>query len=75
MEDQLKNLFVNVFSLSRENINSDTSINNVEKWSSLMHFKLVASLEEEFKIRFNEDEFLNLTSFGKILEVLKQKTV
>ena len=73
MEEKLKNIFSELFKIDRNLVNHNSSINNVERWSSLMHFKLIAMIEDEFKISFNEDEFVKLTSFGEIVKVLKEK--
>jgi len=59
MEEKLKNIFSELFKIDRNLVNHNSSINNVERWSSLMHFKLIAMIEDEFKISFNEDELLN----------------
>ena len=73
MEEKLKNIFSELFKIDRNLVNHNSSINNVERWSSLMHFKLIAMIEDEFKISFNEDEFVKLTSFGEIVKVLNKK--
>ena len=73
MEEKLKNIFSELFKIDRNLVNHNSSINNVERWSSLMHFKLIAMIENEFKISFNEDEFVKLTSFGEIVKVLNKK--
>jgi len=73
MEEKLKNIFSELFKINKHLVNHNSSINNVERWSSLMHFKLIAMIENEFKISFNEDEFVKLTSFGEIVKVLNKK--
>jgi len=73
MEEKLKNIFSELFKIDKNTVNPNSSINNIERWSSLMHFKLIAMIEEEFKISFDEEEFLKLTSFGEILKILKEK--
>jgi len=73
MEHKLRNIFKEVLSITPEEIYFETSINNVPTWTSLMHFKLIASIEKEFNFKFTEDEFLHLTSFGSILKIVSNK--
>ena len=73
MEEKLKNIFSELFKIDKNTVNPNSSINNIERWSSLMHFKLIAMIEEEFKINFNEEEFIRLTSFAEIVKVLSKK--
>ena len=44
---------------------------NIKEWDSLKHLSLVLAIEEEFNIRFTNDETLQLTSFKNIAEILK----
>ncbi len=72
-ENKLKQVFAQVFNVSRENITSETSMHSLEQWSSLMHFKLVAAVEKDFGVKFTEDEFMMAISFREILGLLEPK--
>ncbi|MDB9757241.1 acyl carrier protein [Pseudomonadales bacterium] len=45
----------------------------VEEWDSLKHMLLLIALEEEFEVRFTDDEMVECTSGATILAVLTNK--
>lgn len=46
---------------------------NVENWDSLTHMEIIFMLEDEFSVRFSEDEIGRLNSEGEIAELLRAK--
>jgi acyl carrier protein len=38
----------------------------VEAWDSLKHMNLVLALEEEFGVRFSDDEIMNMSSVARV---------
>ena len=74
-EKDLKNVLAILFKVDIDEINDDSSMDNVERWDSLSHLKLVLALEDEFKISFTEEESIEILSFGLIKEVMKEHGV
>ena len=82
-EKDLKNVLAILFKVDIDEINDDSSMDNVEKWDSLSHLKLVLALEDEFKISFTEEECPDLTKIkiqGKLstlgsVEVKKSRRI
>ena len=73
IENKLKQVFAQAFTVSEENITSETSMHSLEQWSSLLHFKLVAAVEQAFMVKFSEEEFMMAISFREILGLLELK--
>lgn len=73
MEEKLKKVFVSVFGISEKSITDDTSIETLENWDSLSHMNLIVALEESFSVEFEEDEFVSMTSFRAIKEIIGSK--
>ena len=46
--------------------------NEIEEWDSIGHMRLVADLEEKFKISFETDDIVDFRSFKKGIEILKK---
>jgi acyl carrier protein len=44
------------------------------RWTSVLHMVLVVALEEHFGIRISMDEMIEMTSFERIVTVLRQKS-
>ena len=72
MEEKLKEVMASVFEVSPEEISHQTSSDDLEKWDSLHHMNLIAALEEEFGVEFDEDEILDMINFQLILLTLKE---
>lgn len=45
-----------------------------EVWDSLKHMELIVEFETQFRIEFEEDEMIEMTSLKNIIEVMKRKT-
>ena len=74
MEEKLKKIFAELFSMGVGEIDDTMSIETVQSWDSLRQMQIVASLEENFAIDpFTVDEIVSMRNFLKIKEVLKGK--
>ncbi len=52
-------------------VTPDTRRRNVADWDSVAHVKLILSLEEEFGIRFSEDEVSSIQTVGELLDAVE----
>lgn len=74
IEDQrLLQLMSDVFEVPLDQIDETTTPATLDKWDSLRHIKLVLALEDEFGVKFEEKEFLELQSFKLIRLMLNEK--
>lgn len=71
MQNKLKKIIANVLQINEKNIDENTSMDTVESWDSLNQMKIVISIEEQFRIEFDEDEIVTLNSYASILKHLK----
>jgi acyl carrier protein len=55
-----------VFGIDPATIGEDVSVGNIEEWDSLRHMNLVLALEDEFGVRFRDDQVEQLISFRLI---------
>jgi len=62
-----------VFDISPDQINEDSSIDNIENWDSLKHLNLILALEEEFGISIPDEEVGNLVNFKLISIVINEQ--
>jgi len=60
---KVKKVMAQVFGIEEEAINDDSSMSSIESWDSLRHVNLIIALEQEFGIRFPDEEITLLTSF------------
>jgi acyl carrier protein len=67
----LQDIFRQVFDDDGLTIAADTSRRDVADWDSVAHVKLVLSLEEEFGVRFTEDEVSSVQTVGDLLTAIE----
>jgi acyl carrier protein len=64
-----------IFGVSMNQINENSSMETIKEWDSLNHMNLMMALEEEFSIQFDNDEVMKLTSIPAILTSLKRRNL
>ena len=73
MEDKIKNVMAAVFDISVDKITDKSSPDNVKSWDSLKHMNLILALEEEFSIKFSDDEIIELMNYKLINLIINEK--
>jgi acyl carrier protein len=71
LEIKLKKIFCSVLEIKESDLQFNMTMDELEKWDSLNHMKIIAALEEEFSIRFDDDLLEKLTS----LEIIKEELI
>ncbi|MCR6570888.1 acyl carrier protein [Campylobacter insulaenigrae] len=72
MECKFYDILENILELKVDE-NSNLSMENSKSWTSLAHIDIIMSLEEEFDIKFNKEEMINLKSQNDLLKAIKDK--
>ena len=73
MDDKIKKIMSEVFSVSIESISEDSSRQNLESWNSLNHLQMVFALEDEFQITISPSEATRIIDFQSVKELLSNK--
>ena len=73
ISERIKQVMGVVFDISPDQINEDSSIDNIENWDSLKHLNLILALEEEFVISIPDEEVGNLVNFKLISLVINEQ--
>lgn len=73
MKDKVKEIIARVFNLEANSIGDDASPDNILHWDSLNHMNLIVSLEEEFDIRFTDEEIIEMLNLELIVYTIKLK--
>ena len=71
MNSLTKKIFKKVFG-NKINVNINSDINNIYKWDSLNHIKLISEIEKITKKKLNIGQVIQLTSVRKIDSLLKR---
>ena len=73
IKNRIKNVIGNVLLIPVDDINENSSSENIENWDSLKQINLVLALEEEFHIEFKDDEIMDMNDFGKLVNTIQSK--
>ena len=70
---KVKGVFTVVFG-ELVGFNENTSSADVHHWDSLNHVVFISKIEEEFSLRFDLREMLEINTIGDICRVIQSKT-
>lgn len=73
MREKIKNVMAVVFEIQPTDIPDSASTSSLENWDSLNHMNLVVALEEEFKVRFSDEEIVEIISLEAVENALSSK--
>ena len=74
-ETLLKNTVAGVLGISPDDINDDSSMDNLNEWDSVKHLNLVLAIEEIFGVSLTEEQSLEMLSFSLIKLVLSEHNI
>ncbi|MHC4664345.1 MAG: acyl carrier protein [Planctomycetota bacterium] len=70
IQERVKEIMAGVFSMRLTHVGTDSSIDTVEQWDSLQHINLMMALEQEFGIRIDVEDAVEMTSLRLVCERL-----
>jgi acyl carrier protein len=73
LEADLRQLLGALLRVAPGGLPVDASRRTLEAWDSLRHLQLILALEEQYGIRFGDDELQSLDSLPALLAALKEK--
>ena len=71
LEDKVLEIMREVFEM--ENVSTDASQKNCERWDSLHHLAWASELEEAFDIDLEPEEIADMTDFSRVIALLETK--
>jgi acyl carrier protein len=73
MKDRIKEIMGYVFEINPNQITNDSSPSTIQSWDSLRHINLIVALEEEFNIKFTDEDILQMLNFELIVIIVNEK--
>lgn len=74
-ETLLKNTVAGVLGVNPDDINDDSSMDNLHEWDSVKHLNLVLAIEEIFGVSMTEEQSLEMLNFTLIKLVLSEHNI
>ena len=66
--EKYNDVFIQVFGVSKSELDENFTFKNIETWDSLTHLTLISELEDTFDVMFETDDILH---FGGYLNGMK----
>ena len=70
--ETLKELVARVLGISKDEINDESSPDNISSWDSFNGLMMASELEKNFKVKFTMAEVTSVKKFKDIKEALKR---
>ena len=72
MSKKLHRIVSKVFNVDNSKINDETSPENLEEWDSFNFYVLLDEIENEFNIKFDLDETLEIKKIGDFKKIFQK---
>ena len=73
MKNQVLKIMADVFKIDINEMLGEIKPGIIEQWDSMRHLLLIVKLEEEFLIRFTDNELIGLKDLDSIIETVTNK--
>lgn len=70
---RLNDVFRDVFDDINIVVSESTTSKDIENWDSLEHINLIVAVEQEFGIKFNMSEVINMSNVGDMVAIILSK--
>jgi acyl carrier protein len=70
MENKVKQIIADMLKLDISQISDDAGMNKTDGWDSMKSLSIVLEVEKIFSIRFEVDEFENLTNYNALCSAI-----
>ena len=71
LEEKILEIMREAFEM--EEVSTDASQKNCERWDSLHHLNMASELEEAFDIELEPEEIAEMTDFARVVDMIKSK--
>jgi acyl carrier protein len=72
LKQKIISIMADIFELDAADIPDNASAGVVENWDSIRHMNLIVALEEEFNVRFNDTDIVDLITIPLIESIIKE---
>ena len=68
VEKRIKAIMATVFKIDINDINEETSADNIDRWTSLEHVDFLVNLQNEFEIEFTDSQIVEMLSYKTVVQ-------
>lgn len=71
-QDKLKEVFAESLAIKPDQVTNDLKYSEHPSWDSIAHMSLVAAIENAFDIMIDAEDVIDMSSFGKAIEIVEK---
>jgi len=75
LNERIFNAIGQVMNIPVEQVNENSSPENIEQWDSLQHMNLILTLEQDLHVKFTDEEIAEMVDVNLILKALRNKNI
>jgi acyl carrier protein len=75
MSEKLYQIVSKVFGVDKNKINDDTNPENLEEWDSFNFYVLLDEIENEFNMKFDLEETLEIRKIGDFKKIFQKNGI
>ena len=68
--EKLIEIFKDVFDNEEMNLDDKTVLGEIDGWDSMIHVTLIATIEDEFNIKFEIKDAMNIKNVGQMADLI-----
>ncbi|CAB1055688.1 hypothetical protein D1BOALGB6SA_421 [Olavius sp. associated proteobacterium Delta 1] len=68
VEKRIKAIMAKVFKIEKNDIDEETSADNIDQWTSLEHVDFLVNLQNEFEIEFTDSQIVEMLSYKTVVQ-------
>ncbi len=73
IEEKVKKIIAETLGVNMDEISDETAIGDLPAWDSLNHLKIIATIENDFNIRFTPDIMMDLEDVSDIVNATEER--
>lgn len=74
MEQKILNLIAKTLEVDVEEVELDTAVGDLPEWDSLHHLMIIKAIEEEYNIKFEQEDLAELEDVSDLIALVKEMT-
>ena len=68
------NLIAKTLEVDVEEVEHDTAVGDLPEWDSLHHLMIIKAIEEEYNIKFEQEDLAELEDVSDLIALVKEMT-
>ena len=72
MEEKVIKIIARILEVDIEDIEMDTAIGDLPEWDSLHHLQIIVELQEEFNIKYPQEDLAELEDVSDLVALTKE---